>query len=94
VPPPVIEERAHQLAALSHKLGQRFNQQFVGQQMQVLFEHCADDHIWDGLTTNYCRVKVKTEHPLRNQLSQVLVERADSVALMGHLIEEEDSCLG
>ncbi len=89
VPSPVIDERARQLAALSRRLGLRFNRQFVGQQMQVLFEHCADDSTWDGLSTNYCRVKVKSEQALRNHLGQVLVERADSASLTGRLIMEE-----
>ena len=41
---------------------------------------------WSGLTTNYCRVKIKSDLDLKNKIVPVYCESIDGQAIIGRLI--------
>ena len=68
---PDKKERAHRLIRLGEQKMAEFARNMVGQQNQVLFERLDRDGYYDGLTTNYVRVKLKCERDLTNQIVPV-----------------------
>ena len=58
--PSIIKERAHKLQALAKDLKIEYYQNFLGQEMEVLFEQEKNGY-WYGHTSNYLEVKIKKD---------------------------------
>ncbi len=90
----IKEERSKKLIELSDKNEIEFNKNYVGKEVEVLFE---DEHIEDGKryikghTTNYIVVKVELPENVEandyeNKIKKVYIEQTDNICLKGKFI--------
>ena len=61
------EERSRKLIELSNKNEKIYNEQYVGKELEILFEE-EKNGIWQGHTKNYILAHYKTEENLENQI--------------------------
>ncbi|MBR6401034.1 MAG: tRNA (N(6)-L-threonylcarbamoyladenosine(37)-C(2))-methylthiotransferase MtaB [Firmicutes bacterium] len=73
VPPDVKNDRAARLIAVSDELNKKFIDTLKGRTMHVLFEIRNKDGYFEGHTTNYIKVLVKTEEDLKNKILNVKI---------------------
>ena len=73
VPPDIKNDRAARLIAVSDELNKAFIDGLKGKVMPVLFEIRNKDGYFEGHTTNYIKVLVKTDKDLRNQILNVKI---------------------
>ena len=73
VPPDVKNDRAARLIDVSDELNKKFIDTLKGRTMQVLFEIRNKDGYFEGHTTNYIKVLVKTEEDLKNKILNVKI---------------------
>jgi threonylcarbamoyladenosine tRNA methylthiotransferase MtaB len=79
-------ERARAMRELGSEQAYRFRQQFVGQEMIVLWERQRRDGLWVGLTDNYVRVVTQAETDLHNRLTATRLVAAQNGCLVGEVI--------
>lgn len=88
IAPEVKERREKALAKVEKSLRQSFMSQFVGQEVEVLFEKHHEGHV-AGYTSNYLRVQVPGDESLENTLCQVMIESiVDEHTLIGHIVNK------
>jgi threonylcarbamoyladenosine tRNA methylthiotransferase MtaB len=73
VAPSVKEERSKRLIELSDKNVTKFNENYIGRVMPVLFEQETDNDegLIEGLTSNYIRVVCKGSRDLKGSIRDV-----------------------
>ena len=82
------EERSRKLIELSDKNEKEYNNQYIGKEVEVLFE---EPHLENGKrymkghTTNYLVVKVETNDNLENEIKKVKITELDELELIGTL---------
>lgn len=84
----IKEERSRKLIELSDKNEKEYNEQYVGKELDVLFEEPhveAGKRYFKGHTTNYLVVKVETEENLENEIRKVKVAKLDGLELVADL---------
>jgi len=72
VSPPVKAERARAMRAIAAAGARAFRQQFVGREMEVLWEGSRPGEnapVWSGLTDNYLRVYTESSANLANRIT-------------------------
>ena len=74
ISPQKKDERSEKLMALSDKMAEDFINGYIGKSMPVLFEQCHDDGSFEGHTSNYINVTVKSDMPLKNIIADVIIE--------------------
>ena len=81
------KERNVQLRKLVANSTELYQEQFVGQQLSVLWENMEENHLggWnlEGLTDNYIRVKAQSSQPLWNQITPTQINAAKTGNLVG-----------
>lgn len=70
LPPQVKDERRHKMLELSHKLNAEFMSQYIGKEMEVLFERLENGY-YEGHTRNYIKVLAKSSEDISNTLVKV-----------------------
>ena len=88
VPPPVAQTRSEVFIALGRRLSLDFHRQFIGADVEVLFEtaqRAGGITLWSGLTDNYLRISAPSEGDLANTLAIVHCLTADEAGLQGEL---------
>jgi threonylcarbamoyladenosine tRNA methylthiotransferase MtaB len=80
-------ERAARLIQLSDSMGQKFLNSFIGDKLSILFEKKTDDHIFEGHSTNYIKVKVESFEDLRNTIKTVEIVSISDRCARGNLIQ-------
>ena len=84
----VKEERSRKLIELSDKNEKEYNNQYIGKEVEVLFE---EPHLENGKrymkghTTNYLATKVQTNKKLDNEIRKVKITKLDELELIGTL---------
>ncbi len=88
VPPEVKDERSRRLIELSGESSLRFNSQFLGRTMPVLFEQETSDDkgLIEGLTTNYIRVISRGDKDLKGRILEVSLEEAKDDFVLGFIL--------
>lgn len=85
----IKSERSKKLIELGDMLTVEFNNQFIGKELDVLFEeenHKNPEYI-EGYTTNYIRVAVKGDiDNLENQIERVKIDSSKDKYLLGTII--------
>lgn len=82
----IKEERSRKLIELSDQNEKEYNQQYIGKEVEVLFE---DAHIENGKkyrkghTTNYIIVKVETDENWENEIKTITITNTDGIELVG-----------
>ncbi len=85
----VKEERSRKLIELSNKNEKEFNQNYIGKEVEVLFE---EPHIevgkkyMKGHTTNYMVVKLETKENLENRIKNIEIIGMDGLELIGDIV--------
>ncbi len=82
------KRRSQLMLDLARRNGQRFREQFLGQNMNVLWEE-KKDRTWLGLTDNYLRVFLSSPAMLANQLQSANLVALHDGGLRGELITRE-----
>ena len=87
----VRKERNAQLRKLVARSAERFQRQFVGRELSVLWENEKENMLggWDleGLADNYIRVAAQSSQPLWNQITATQIIATDSGRLIGSVEE-------
>ncbi|RLC73401.1 MAG: tRNA (N(6)-L-threonylcarbamoyladenosine(37)-C(2))-methylthiotransferase MtaB [Chloroflexi bacterium] len=86
VPHTVKKARAKQMAAIGRRMATQFQRAFVGQTLEVLWEHrrnAARGCTWSGLTDNYIRVTTTSEEDLTNTLLPTRLIAVTSAGMRG-----------
>ena len=80
------EQRSEKLINLSNEYEKRYNESYIGKELEVLFEEEEGDY-FKGHTTNYIMVKAKKENRnLENIIETIKIEKVEDLNLAGSLI--------
>lgn len=82
----IKHERSEKLIKLGSQLADSFMERFIGRNMDILFEENKDGY-FEGYTTNYLRVKVKTEKDLQGEILPVKIIDKERDILIGKIEE-------
>lgn len=85
LPNAVKSERSHKLIALSDQMAADFLREYVGQDVAVLYERMVEDGIYEGHTTNYIKVRGRSEKDLTNQICKTHITKAEGEELFGEV---------
>ena len=66
------EERSRKLIELSENNMKLYNEEYLGREVEVLFEEKQDDY-WIGHTRNYMVVKIKDKNDLQNEIKKIKI---------------------
>ena len=81
----IKEYRSQKLIELSNTNQAKYNEIFSKKEyLEVLFEE-KKDGIWEGYTTNYIKVCVKTEKNLENKILKVIPKQTQELQIMASL---------
>ena len=69
----VKQARSHDLITVSDRMTDAFLQKHVGKVMPVLFERCIGDDVYEGHTTNYMKVHVRSTKDLSNVIADTKI---------------------
>lgn len=69
----IKEERSQKLIELSNKNEREYNEKYIGNSVEVLFEE-EKDGLWSGYTKNYVRVFVESDENLENKILKVEIK--------------------
>ena len=85
------KERSLRMLELARRSLRRFCQQFLGQNMTVLWEQevAQGGGVYSGLSHNYIRVFTRSSEPLTNQFCSVRLVRLHNNGLWGEIIGED-----
>ncbi len=75
------EERSNSLIKLSNSNEENYQKQYIGKQIEVLFEEKVGEY-YKGHTTNYMVAKLKTEEKLENIMKKVQVIGTENLELI------------
>ena len=78
----ISEERSKKLIELSNMNQNKYNEKYIGKDLDVLFEEKQGD-FWIGHTTNYMVVKFKSEEKLENRILKVKICNTEGEELIG-----------
>lgn len=81
IPEQIKTERSHVLLKLHEKNKTAYLEQFVGKELEVLFEEqvkIGEKTVWSGYSREYIRVLWDTEECLENRICTVTPVRADA----------------
>lgn len=70
----IKSERSKQLIDLGNKISNDFMKQFIGSNLPVLVETQKKDNIFEGYTTNYLKVIIKSDYNIKNQIVSVSIK--------------------
>ena len=81
----VKKDRVRTLMLLGEAKLDEFSKNMIGKNSQVLFEQQVDGY-WEGYSSNYLRVKVKSDFNLKNEIYPVLMKDLVGGKLLGEII--------
>ena len=84
----IKEDRSQKLIMLSNENEKKYNESYIGKELEVLFEE-RDREFYKGHTTNYIMVKTKEENEnLENVIKTVKIEKMDDLNLIGKIAKK------
>jgi len=72
------------MIALGERLSSSYQQKFLGRELSVLFEKVLDGGMFEGLTSNYLRVRADGPENMRGQIGKVLIKESCDGYLKGN----------
>ena len=84
ISPEIKEKRSNKLIELSNKNEIEFLNQYINQNLEVLFETKTEGDYTEGHTTNYITVKVKAEN-IENSIENVKIIKREDMELIGNI---------
>lgn len=85
LPNAVKSDRSHRLLALSEEMAEAFLAEYVGEEVEVLYERSIGAGLYEGHTTNYIKVHGKSETDLTNQICKTRIMAAEQELLRGEV---------
>ncbi|MFZ4714652.1 MAG: tRNA (N(6)-L-threonylcarbamoyladenosine(37)-C(2))-methylthiotransferase MtaB [Bacteriovoracaceae bacterium] len=82
----VKKDRVRRLIMLGEAKLDHFMHENIGRTSEVLFEEQDKNGYWSGLSSNYIRVKVKSDDDLKNKILSVKMEEVKDGVIFGTLI--------
>lgn len=82
----VRDQRARQMRALGVEQRHRFQERFLGRELDVLWEKRRRDARWTGWTDNYLRVVAPAEHDLFNRITPTRLLALENGMLKGEAL--------
>ncbi len=70
--------RSKQLIELGDIISNNFMQKFIGKNMSVLVENQKDNNFFEGYTTNYLKVLIKSDNNIKNKIVNVIVDKVSN----------------
>lgn len=70
--------RSKQLIELGDIIANKFMQKFVGKNMLVLVENQKDNNFFEGYTTNYLKVLIKSDNNIKNKIVNVIIDKVSN----------------
>ncbi len=86
ISPDIKEKRSKQLISICNKSKNAFISSYIGKTMEVLFEQPAKNIYFEGKTSNYITVYVKTKENLQGIYKNVLIEEVKNSIAYGTII--------
>ena len=90
IKPELRKKRNHVLTDLLEESAKSYREEFVGQQMSVLWESTSEMGEWgwqmEGLTENYLRVQAFAPSPCWNELDEVQLQETSGDKLKGVIL--------
>ena len=83
--PKVIHDRARQMISLAKKLNKEYNERFLNQEVDVLFETIKNGY-YVGHSSNYLEVLVKSDIDITNQILKVKIIKVNEENMKGELV--------
>jgi threonylcarbamoyladenosine tRNA methylthiotransferase MtaB len=84
---PVKKERVRALKMFGEAKLSLFADDQVGTTSKVLFERKNDEGYWEGYTTNFVRVLLKSDADLKNQIREVYINKSKEDKLLVELLQ-------
>lgn len=83
IPNNIKAQRSKKLIELSNEMTKDFLSSHIGQKMDILFERKLEKNIFEGHTTNYIKVHVKSDEDLKNKICCVKLLQAEQENMTG-----------
>src|SRR5699024_8202132 len=85
----IKQTRSETLISLGDSLMNSFNEKFIGEKLQVLFEESSkeDAGFMEGYTTNYIRVKCQASEKIKGKILPVRLIGIENDFLLGKIEE-------
>lgn len=80
----IKEQRSKKLIELSNNNERKFNEKYLGEEVEVLFEE-EKDGIYKGHTANYILVKCKNDKILENKIEKVICKKIEKECIITEL---------
>lgn len=80
----IKSQRSKLLIELGEKVSHNFMKQFINKEVSVLVETQKDDNIYEGYTSNYLKVLVKSEKDIKSQLINVNIKNIKDDYLLSY----------
>ena len=59
---------------------------YIGKEIEVLFEENTQEDIFEGFTSNYLKVRVRSKENIQNKILTVKVTKREDLKLVGNII--------
>ena len=79
----IKNERSKTLIRLGEELIEKFNSEFKGKSLDVLFEENLEENIYEGYTTNYIRAEVYSDCDIIGDIKKINIIETDAEILIG-----------
>lgn len=86
VPSDIKEKRSKLLLELSDKNEFEYLESYVGKEIEVLFEENIQEDIFEGFTSNYLKVRVRSKENIQNKILTVKITKREDLKLVGNII--------
>ena len=87
ISPQIKEKRSKELISVCNKTQEEFLCSYIGKVMKVLFEQPSKNEYFEGKTSNYITVYVKTDKNLQGIFKNVLIEEVKNGIAYGIIVD-------
>lgn len=87
ISPQIKEKRSKELISVCKKTQEEFLSSYIGKVMEVLFEQPSKNEYFEGKTSNYITVHVKTDKNLQGIFKNVLIEEVKNGIAYGIIVD-------
>lgn len=87
IDPAVKEARSKEVIAVTDRTQNEFLEKHIGRTMEVLFETCVDDKLYEGKTANYMTVHAVSDRDIRGEFHNVLLENVKNKIIYGKTVD-------
>jgi threonylcarbamoyladenosine tRNA methylthiotransferase MtaB len=71
----IKSQRSKELIDLGDSISNEFMKKFIGKKISVLIENEKDDKLYEGYTTNYLKVLLKSDINVKNEIINVHIDK-------------------